>query len=267
MEKKRVWEVDALRGICILLVIFDHMMLAVWHKDIFGGQFTSKFMEGVTAFAVKYWNSGLRRSTHYFFVALLILLSGISTSFSRNNLKKSLKVLFFALLVTWIFVLSGTAGFGIGNINFGILHFLGVCGLIYAGLEWLNGKIVSRKPWWVFPVVLAVLGAALLIAGIGYVSNPLAAGDGFGVLKAVFVHTTDKFSSADYWPLLPWAGFFLLGSALGKCVYRQKRSLIPINDKWVAPLTYAGRNSLWFYLAGQAVPVVLMMLGISLGVL
>ena len=60
------------------------------------------------------------------------------------------------------------------------------------------------------------------------------------------------FSSFDYFPLIPWLGVFLIGAALGKTVYASGRSLMP------RPLprtfvNFAGRYSLWIYLAHQPV--------------
>ena len=64
------------------------------------------------------------------------------------------------------------------------------------------------------------------------------------------------FASSDYFPLLPNFGFFLLGSALGKTLYRKKESLLPkVNEKNILIRFFAGcgRQSLWLYLLHQPV--------------
>jgi len=259
--KKRVWEVDALRGFLILFVVFDHIMFDLG----FMFTFYTGFMQSLSSWAVQYWYSGIRSATHYFFVGGFVLLSGISTCFSRNNLMKAAKVLFFAFLLTWLTSVGEIMKlFSDALIVFGILHTLGFAGLLYALLEKgerpLEDKL--KAPKWVFPVILAVLGAVCLIIGYYYAAHrPVIAG-GDGPLKSLLTLLVEtkggSFRSADYFPLLPWAGYFLLGAAAGRFIYAEKRSLIPINEKWVSPLTFCGRNSLWIYLLGQAIPLALL---------
>ena len=64
------------------------------------------------------------------------------------------------------------------------------------------------------------------------------------------------FASSDYFPLLPYLGFFLLGSALGKSVYRNKQTLLPkVNDRnpIIRFLSGCGKLSLWIYLLHQPI--------------
>ena len=64
----------------------------------------------------------------------------------------------------------------------------------------------------------------------------------------------DGFETSDYFPLLPNFGFFLLGSTLGKTLYRKKQSLLPrVNEKFL-PIRFlvgVGKLSLWIYLLHQ----------------
>ncbi len=64
--------------------------------------------------------------------------------------------------------------------------------------------------------------------------------------------TSPSFGSFDYFPLFPWLGIFLIGSALGKSVYASRKSLLP----WTMPRTFvnwAGRHALVIYIAHQPV--------------
>ena len=64
------------------------------------------------------------------------------------------------------------------------------------------------------------------------------------------------FSSSDYFPLLPNLGFFLIGSALGRSLYRNKTSLLPkVNERnfIIRFLSLCGKQSLWIYLLHQPV--------------
>ena len=64
------------------------------------------------------------------------------------------------------------------------------------------------------------------------------------------------FLSADYFPLLPNFGFFLLGAAIGRTVYRNKESLLPRVNANAIPLRFLqwwGKQSLFIYLAHQPI--------------
>ena len=64
---------------------------------------------------------------------LFMLLSGISSSLSRNNMKRGLRVLAFALVITAVTYLYDPKL----TIVFGILHFLGIH-LLYPLLSKMN---------------------------------------------------------------------------------------------------------------------------------
>ena len=67
---------------------------------------------------------------------------------------------------------------------------------------------------------------------------------------------SESFYSADYFPLLPHFGFFLLGAVLGRTVYARKESLLPkINSRRlpIRFLCFCGRHSLLIYLLHQPI--------------
>ena len=63
------------------------------------------------------------------------------------------------------------------------------------------------------------------------------------------------FASSDYFPLHPNLGYFLIGAAIGKTLYRKKESLLPaLADYGIwKPLCFLGRHSLWVYLLHQPI--------------
>jgi uncharacterized membrane protein len=71
----------------------------------------------------------------------------------------------------------------------------------------------------------------------------------------IFAKSTSGFYSSDYFPLLPWFGFFLAGGALGPILYRNRRSFFPVRERgvspWKKPVLFIGRNSLVFYVLHQ----------------
>ena len=68
--------------------------------------------------------------------------------------------------------------------------------------------------------------------------------------------TFPGFATADYFPLLPHLGFFLLGAFLGRTLYRKQESLLPrapVGNPMIRFACFCGRHSLAIYLLHQPV--------------
>jgi len=174
----RIWELDFLRGIALILMIYFHIIFDM--ENIYGFQVSTG---GINYFIGK------------FSAILFILLAGISSTLSKNNSKRALKLLVLAMLITLVTHLYSSE-FGI---KFGILHFLGVCILISAVLKKPNAYL------------LFIFGSVLILLGT-YTARISVSNDYFFILGL----TSKSFSSSDYYPLIPWLGVFLYGLALGK---------------------------------------------------
>ncbi|HHW47169.1 MAG TPA: DUF1624 domain-containing protein [Clostridiaceae bacterium] len=219
MENKksanRIWELDFLRGIALLLMIYFHVIYDL--KDMWD-------------YPVSY-SSGINYYIGKLSAILFMIISGISCSLSRSNLKRGLKVFGIAMAITIVTHLYGSE-FGI---KFGILHFLGICMMMYP----LFGKL----KWY----LLVLLGTAMIIAGLlldGVSVN-------FDFLFPIGI-TSPNFSSSDYYPLLPWMGVFLYGNALAKILYAKKTSLFRFSIK-PNIISWLGRNTLLIYVVHQPV--------------
>ena len=175
-------------------------------------------------------------AAQYFFAGLFVVLSGISCTLSRSNVRRGLKLLavsFAVSAVTYIFDPSST-------VYFGILQCLAVSILIYGAAFEKAGPVVCSA----WGALVIGLGAALPIMKKG-----LAVRSDWLLPLGI---PGPSFSSFDYFPLIPWLGVFLIGSALGKSIYTSKRSLLP----WPLPGTFvnaAGRHSLLIYIVHQPV--------------
>ena len=90
-KKRRIWELDFLRGVCVLLMIFDHAMYDVAYQ--FGRAWAdatqSEFFIALYQRAREYWASPLRLTTQDIVVWTFALLCGISCSFSKNNFRRA----------------------------------------------------------------------------------------------------------------------------------------------------------------------------------
>lgn len=224
--KKRIWELDVLRGICILGMVVVHLLYdMVELYRLIDWEYPPAFV------FIRDWGS-----------LLFLLISGICVTLGSHPVRRGLIVFAGGLVcsaVTFGMVALNFAGTDM-IIWFGILHCLGACMLVWP---------LFRK---LHPAFLLLLGAAMIAAGFYLDANVRVSFPWlvpFGVLYP-------GFASSDYFPLLPNLGFFLLGGFLGKTLYRRKESLLPrVNEKnsVLAFLSGCGRHSLWIYLLHQPV--------------
>lgn len=224
--KKRIWELDALRGLCILGMVVVHFVYDL--VELYGlieWEYPPLFS------FVMDWGG-----------VLFLLISGISVTLGSRCIRRGLLVFASGLIVSA--VTYGMYHFGFAGksliIYFGVLHCLGVCMLLW--------PLFRKLPHW----ALAFFGAALVALGF-YVAT-LPGADTY--LLMPFGLPWENFASSDYFPLLPYFGFFLLGSALGKSVYRNKESLFPkvsAKNPIIRFFSLCGKHSLWIYLLHQPI--------------
>ncbi len=230
-KKERVELMDAARGLSLCLMVVHHFF---YDLVVFAGAPTWFF-----------WNP-VFQTLHYFFAGLFILLSGVSSNFSRSNVRRGAKALAVALGITLVTYFVGMP------ILFGVLHLLGTCMLLYGVTEPLWSRLNGKAPWAVPALSLAgILLTARLVDGYPTSTPHL------WILGLV----TADFFSADYFPLLPWIFVFLLGTWAGKYV-RERRLPDWFYEKKSPSLAAVGRKSLLIYVVHQPVLYGLTMLGI-----
>lgn len=224
--KNRIWELDALRGLCILGVVVIHTVYDL--VELFG---ILKWDYPVVYELVQHWGG-----------VLFLLISGICVTLGSHSVRRGLIVFGCGLVISAVTVgmyYFGMAGRGI-IIYFGVLHCLGVCMILW--------QVFRKMPWW----GLGILGTLLAGLGLYFLQLPP-----IGTNLLVPLGLVGKgFASSDYFPLLPHFGFFLLGACLGRTVYRNKTSLFPKANTRIVPIRFlmlCGKHSLWIYLIHQPV--------------
>ena len=222
--KKRIWELDALRGLCVLDMVVIHFLydLIDLHRLV-NWNYPPVFL------FVRQWGG-----------VLFLLISGICVTLGRHCIKRGLLVFACGLVCTA--VTYGMYHFGMADkgiiIYFGVLHCLGVCMLLW--------PLFRKLPHWALGL------AGLILVGIGFYFRSMPPVEYPYLIPLGIVQR--NFVSSDYFPLLPNLGFFLLGSALGKSVYRNKESLLPKVNPHNAVIRFfllCGKHSLWIYLLHQ----------------
>ena len=223
-SKPRIWELDALRGVCILCVIVVHFLFDL---SFFGG--LDLTLPAWYVFIQEYGG------------AIFVVLSGVCVTLGSKSVRRGLIVFACGMLITA--VTYGMYRLGMSGadvvVKFGVLHLLGVCMLVYPAFKKLP------------PAMLTVLG--LVIAITGYAIRGIIVPQRWLFPLGL---TYEGFTSSDYFPLFPQLGYFLIGAAIGKTAYREKRTLLPgsFQKTGIARFfCWCGRQSLFIYLLHQPI--------------
>jgi len=223
-KNNRIWEIDLLRTVAIILMIIFHTVVDL--KDYYG--YNIEYLRG-------FWYYEGKLSAIIF-----IFVSGISSTFSRNNLKRGLRVFMWGMVLTGVTYFYNKEYY----IKFGILHFLGISMMLY---HFVNTSIKEYyfRYFFIFATLCIVIGNIF-----SYVTIRLP------YLFAIGL-THREFSSMDYYPLLPWFGLFLYGALTGKKIYEEPKSFF--HTTYNCPIvSYISRHSLFIYLIHQ--PIILFIL-------
>jgi len=263
-KRSRIWELDFLRGFAIIMVVFDHIFadVGIFYMDwVYSGN------EGLKNFAIfsydTYFTGSLRETWRPFFLYLFFIISGMCSSFSKNNFLRSLKL----AAVSVILINGGTYLVGLISgqveetmIKFGVLHCFTVCIFFTAILQLIVNIFTSKTEkikkyrGYIFGAVMLITAIVAFILdkiyNIGYpdflyynryidTENPVL---------GIFLYTKN-WNSNDYFPVLPWFAAFALGAAISPFIYKNKKSLLPELDRaWHKPISFCGKYSLFVYL-------------------
>ncbi|MCI8816795.1 MAG: DUF1624 domain-containing protein [Angelakisella sp.] len=231
---QRVHLMDELRGALILYVVIYHLLydLAVLFPVGIPWMFSP-------------WMNRCRD----ILTGGLILISGISCNYSRNNLRRGLRTFALGLGLT---VATGLIMPG-QLIIFGILHFFGAMMMLYGlcqpALERIPAPVgavgcggLFFLTWPVYGGYLMLFGQRIYLPDFLY-RQPLLFPLGFSC-PGIF--------SADYYPLMPWGFLFLAGAFLGRYV---KAGVLPelCYRRHLPVLGWLGRHTMAIYLIHQPV--------------
>ncbi len=255
VHKQRIWEIDFFRGFLILFVIWDHLMFDIVE---IGGAYQTGFFKWLYSFAYDYFYGSLREACHDAFVTLFIFLSGVSCSFSKNNGKRAIKMIIFAILLTTVTYSVSQLFHVTLTIYFNVIHVIALSVLLWTVIEFFQKK--CTKPWQknVFGAVMVAVIVASLVVGASALEEPIKSTNSlfYFLVQHNYYVNADFFNycQVDYWPFLPDFGWFLIGAFLGQIVYKQRKTLFPsVNPKYVRPVMFCGRYSIWIYFGSQVI--------------
>lgn len=229
----RLWEIDTVRGIAVVLMIFYHFVFDLAYFHVYSGE----MYRGP-------WQIFARSIGTTFIVVMGISLTlryhQLTPKLERGQLFRTYLVR-GATLIGWGMVVTIVTYvlLGRGFVLFGILHLL--------GLSTILAFPFLRSRW-------ASLVGGLLVVGAGFYVNRLVSAEPW--LIWLGVQELGRFM-VDWYPILPWFGFALLGVFLGFSLWPGGRRRFGLPDlSQVAPvrgLTFLGRHSLLIYLIHQPI--------------
>src|ERR671913_1926607 len=205
----RFWEVDAARGVAIIMMVVYH---TAYDLDALGG-YDIDATSGTWAL--------LADAT----AGLFLFLVGVSLAISRARtsmtgwrlfgkyLARGLRILAYGMVLTVVFL-----ALGMGVVAFGILHLIGI-------------SIIFAYPFLGLRFTNLVLGTLIFAAGqFIMVQDPYL--QSYWLLP--FGVVPEGVIMPDYRPLLPWFGVVLIGLFFGNVIYADGRRPASLPDK--APL-------------------------------
>lgn len=254
-RRKRVWEIDFLRGLCVVLMVLDHLTILI--SDYFGPTwygfnfaYTGKG-DAFTLFCREWSYSHAREIIHPIVLFVFFSVSGISCTFSRSNAKRGLMLGGVALLYTLgSYIAEEYMGIGGVFVAFGVLDFLAVSMLLYALIAFL-----CRDNRWAIAGVSVALIVVTLCLYFLY-TPPASTPKIFAVIfppydfygnKSLF-YSQGEFSPGDLFTMIPYTAFYYAGVLIGQLLYYERTSWFSLIDgKWNRPMCFIGRHALLVY--------------------
>lgn len=224
----RVVLLDEIRGFAIICMVVYHTMF----------QLKYSFGVDVPIFFDSWF--GIIRDI---FAGAFIFIAGCMCRFSRNNLKRGVQCFFLGMIITFVVPFFGS------NIEFGILHFMGISMMLYGLFEDAFEAIPSFVGM-IFCVLLAVTTWNIMDGYFGIPklfewALPDAAYNVGALFPFGFAPAT--YEPEDYFPLLPWIFVFLGGSFFGEWAKNGDLPGVFYNSHlpWLAAV---GRYTIWIYM-------------------
>ena len=290
-KAKRIFEIDLLRGLLIIMMVVDHLAYDFGQlaPSFFLVSDAPQALRDLIEWCYNYWYEAWRINFRYAVIALFFILSGLSTYLSRNSIKRGMVVLGFGAIISiFSYFLSITLKTDL-FIFFGIISCLGLAMITYSLFRTLIIKMTKSKTFWLW----TSLFLAILFTGVGYwmrlevATVPVDAQNWWFIINGRMTPTINAYRiiqgvftpivygldvkldivlgrlwyGVDWAGLFPYLGYTFFGGFLGELLYAQKKSLIfkresvvwhPI-EKVFRPLTFIGSKTIYIYLMHQVV--------------
>lgn len=229
-SKGRIYFLDEWRGAALLAMIAYHTLYDLY--EIFDVEFD--------------FRSPFLNAMQLFICSSFIVVAGISARLSSRTMQHGAVVFGAGMLMTagtFIFLPKFV-------IWFGVLHFIGLSLMLFSVFR----KQITKCPG----AILCCIGLVLFFCFYGLPSRTVLFGS-VRVPDELYVNPPhlaflglpgSEFSSADYFPMIPWFFLFLAGTGIGEAFHDRK---IPkfMMERHSRFLSYIGSHTLVIYIFHQ----------------
>jgi uncharacterized membrane protein len=203
-QKKRFVEIDVAKGVAVLLMMFFHYFYLGKHMNVVNANTDSGLLHLCAKIA------------HITFIIASGMNLAISTSgksseeYIPKKVKRGLYLLAVGLIISYLTKME----FGDSYVKFGIMHFIGIATI-------LSAFVVK------VPILTYVISAGILLIHI-ILKTPSVKSKFYDMCgKNPFMCFISgimnlKYDSLDHFSLIPYLGYFLLGSAIAFTCYKIK---------------------------------------------
>lgn len=228
-------------------MIADHFMFDCTY--ILPQLSASSFANSLESAGLFYWYNPVRLVVRGVVMSTFYFLCGISSSLSRNNLNRALRLLAVCVgltVVTYVFdAIVGYQGFVIW---FGTLHMLTVAIFLIVLIELIKNEKIKTIIYLSSAVIMIVLHAVLF--------DP----NRFGIFAGLIGIGYPSFFAADTVGIMPFVGIVFIGVVVGKLL-KQKQLLKPsAPPKLLRPACFVGRYALLTYIVHQPILMIIILL-------
>lgn len=279
--KARFWELDFVRGLCVLLMVFDHCMYCFWDVlPAVNQMFGTSFLADLAPLATRYWVSAFRNNVRLLVISAFFVICGISCTLTSGNVRRFVPLAIVAGGITAVTSILDETFLPGAQVRFGVIHMLAAGILLYAILDEAAVCIGSlfgrgrradaaREALRYLP---GAAGVALLLwlfcGGFARFSHeggfwevvgtfaPSGATDVQKDIYSVFLYVKNYlFSQGDYFPILPWSALVLSGGILGRLIYHTsaKYAFRPLDGAWNKGMCTIGRHAAVIYVSHMIV--------------
>lgn len=285
-KRERFWEIDFLRGLCVLLMVFDHFMYCLWGvmptiNQVLG---TNLFAEWQSA-AIRYWEWNVRVNVREIVICVFFLLCGISCTLTRGNFRRFIPLALVALGISSVTYLLDETFLDGSFIIFGVIHMISCGILMYALLDNAVSAVCAllgegkraRTAEKILRYIPGAVGVAFLIVLFALYADieirngaftivstfPRSPDNAENIFRSIFLFVRGyNFTtvSADYFPILPYAAVILTGGIFGRAIYHTaaKYTFMPLDGAWNRGFCFLGRHSAFIFVAHMVVIPMLM---------
>jgi len=225
---------DFIRGFALIGMVIVHTLMNMVHEF----DYTIEWYEEIEDIFYQYGG------------CIFILLAGFCWSLSKNNLKRGIAMIIVSAIITWVTIIVMPEN----TILYGVICLMGTASLLMIPLN----KVLKHVNVYIGFIISVVLFVITKWSDDGYVG--VGDTEFFAYPESWYANNftaylgfpEGSFTSADYFPVIPWffifvAGYFLYG------IFKKNNWFGILKPHTIKPVEWVGRHSLIIYLAHQPV--------------